>query len=92
MCKLVASHAAQATELHLEEMRGAALHGIVVILQKNVRRWLAVRRFRQIRKYVIRMQACVRCNIAVRRYAKIIRAITRIQAFFKMACDCCCCH
>lgn len=74
----------EATELQLEELRGAALHGIVVILQKNVRRWLAVRHFKAIRKCVILLQACARRQIAVRRYEKTLRAIVVIQAFFKM--------
>ena len=76
----------QATELQLEEMRGAALHGIVVILQKNVRRWIAVRRFKIVRKCVVRMQACVRRQNAVRKYEKMRRAVIVIQAFFRMVC------
>ena len=34
----------EAVELKLEEARAAALHDVVIIMQKFARRWLAVRR------------------------------------------------
>jgi myosin heavy subunit len=74
----------QTTELHLEEMRSLALHGIVVILQKYIRRWIAVRYFKRVRRFVILMQACARREIAVRKYRRAIDAVITIQAFMRM--------
>ena len=67
-------------------MRAVALHGVVVILQKNLRRWLAMRNYKKTKKCVIYLQACVRRKIAMRKYNKTLDAIVIIQAFFRMVC------
>ena len=68
----------------LEEMRSHALFHIVVIIQKSVKRWIAVRRYERIRSAIIVIQSFARMQRARREFDRRFDAILTIQAMFRM--------
>eukprot|EP00049_Salpingoeca_infusionum_P014556 m.275108 g.275108 ORF g.275108 m.275108 type:complete len:2303 (+) comp15693_c0_seq2:157-7065(+) len=74
----------ESVELMLEEARSNALFNIVVILQKNVKRHLAQKHYRIVRKAIVKMQAFVRRVKAQREFARRLAAVIAIQSFARM--------
>eukprot|EP00055_Hartaetosiga_balthica_P010944 m.48331 g.48331 ORF g.48331 m.48331 type:complete len:1511 (+) comp7391_c0_seq1:148-4680(+) len=74
----------EGAERELEQMRSRALFDIVVIIQKNVKMWIAQTRFKRTRKAVLTIQSAVRMWKAMKEFEIRMTTIISLQAFARM--------